>query len=344
MISVRGATTVEANAKHEILQSTRELLEEMLKANGLEPGMILSVFFTATRDLDQAYPAVAAREIGIVQAGLMCFQEMYVEGSLAKCIRADIFADCEKSQDQVAHVYLRQASGLRPDLSRRYFAVAIDGPSGVGKSTLAREIAKELSCIYVDTGAMYRACALHCIRRGASMSDEKEIARLASGARISIKYKGGEQRVFLGDEDVTDLLRSHEVSDGSSKVAAVSSVREKMVEIQREIGAGADVVMDGRDIATKVLPWAQVKIYLDASICARAFRRAEELSQKGIETSISEVSRVLEERDFRDKNRKDSPLVKSAGAFVIDTSDMTLQMVKEKALKIIEGVKAEKGL
>jgi len=183
MTAIRGAITVDDNNRGEILASAKTLLMELIKSNALQIRSIISIIFTATRDLDQAYPAAAARELGITEAGLMCVQEMYVEGSLPKCLRVMILADTDAPQNAARHIYLREAVRLRPEYSR-FFAVAIDGPAGVGKGTLAKRLAEALNFTYVDTGAMYRAAAYHCMNAGVSPDDVNRVETVLSDMDI----------------------------------------------------------------------------------------------------------------------------------------------------------------
>ena len=184
------------------------------------------------------------------------------------------------------------------------YNIAIDGPAGAGKSTIARRVAKELAFVYVDTGAMYRAMALYLIRSGAGKEDGKEFGRLCQGADISIEYREGEQTVILNGENVTPFLRTEEVGNMASVSSADPKVREKLLDLQRKLPASMSVVMDGRDIGTTILPDADVKIYLTASSQKRAERRYKELTEKGIACCLDEIRRDIEERDRRDMNRR----------------------------------------
>lgn len=213
--------------------------------------------------------------------------------------------------------------------------IAIDGPAGAGKSTIARRVAKELSYIYVDTGAMYRAMALYLHRLGISAEDTEKIAESCSGAEISIEYIDGEQVVLLGGENVNPLLRTREVSEMASKSSAVPQVRTRLVQLQQELGKKQNVVMDGRDIGTVVLPDAQVKIYLTASVDVRARRRWLELKEKGEDPVLEEIAREIEERDNRDMTREVSPLRIADDAVLVDSSAMTIEEVAEYILKIV---------
>lgn len=217
-------------------------------------------------------------------------------------------------------------------------AVAIDGPSGAGKSTVARILAKELGFVYVDTGAMYRSVALYGLMNGCDLTDKDAVERIITKIKIELKLSGGMQRIFLNGEDVTDRIRTQEVADGSSKVAVIEKVRKEMTEIQRSIAKDNDVVMDGRDIGTYVLPDAQVKIYMDASVSTRALRRQTELCEKGIKADLDVICREIEERDYRDKSREHSPLCMAEDAVLLDTSEMT---AIEAAYKIMEIIKVK---
>lgn len=213
--------------------------------------------------------------------------------------------------------------------------IAIDGPAGAGKSTIAKMVAKKLSFIYVDTGAMYRAMALYLYRQGISADDPEKIAAACGGAGISIEYRDGEQVVLLGDENVNPYLRTEEVSAMASKSSAVPQVRVRLVQLQQELAASQNVVMDGRDIGTVVLPDAQVKIYLTASVEVRARRRFLELQEKGEPAVFETIAAEIAERDHRDMTREVSPLKLADDAVLVDTSDMTIEEVTERILTIV---------
>ena len=214
------------------------------------------------------------------------------------------------------------------------YNIAIDGPAGAGKSTIARRVAKELAFVYVDTGAMYRAMALYLIRSGAGKEDGKEFGILCQGADISIEYRDGEQTVILNGENVTPLLRTEEVGNMASVSSADPKVREKLLDLQRKLASSMSVVMDGRDIGTTILPDADVKIYLTASSRKRAERRYKELTEKGISCCLDVIRRDIEERDRRDMNREISPLRQAEDAVLVDSSDMTIEEVTERILQI----------
>ena len=214
--------------------------------------------------------------------------------------------------------------------------IAIDGPAGAGKSTIAKKVAKQLSFIYVDTGAMYRAMALYLHRNGISADDTEKIAAVCGGAEISIEHRDGEQVVLLGGENVNPFLRTEEVSAMASKSSAVPQVRTRLVQLQQELAAVQNVVMDGRDIGTVVLPDAQVKIYLTASVEVRARRRFLELQEKGEPAVFETIAADIAERDHRDMTREVSPLKQADDAVLVDTSDMTIDEVTERILEIVK--------
>ncbi len=212
----------------------------------------------------------------------------------------------------------------------RVFSIAIDGPAGAGKSTVAKALAKRLNARYLDTGAMYRAVGLYFLRRGLT-EDAAQVARLASDMDISVKFEGDVQRMLLDGEDVTQAIRTPEASMAASRVSAVPEVRARLVRLQQETARGIAMVMDGRDIGTKVLPDAQLKIYLTASCEARALRRYVELRGRGESPAYHEVLDDIVERDYNDSHRAASPLCRAADAKLLDTSAMTLEQVLDAA-------------
>ena len=212
--------------------------------------------------------------------------------------------------------------------------IAIDGPAGAGKSTIARKVAKKLSFIYVDTGAMYRAMAYYLLKNHVSGENSKEIEEKCQDAEISICYENGEQQVLLGEENVTSYLRSEEVGKMASVSSANGKVREKLLSLQRNLAAQNDVVMDGRDIGTTILPGADVKIYLTASADTRAQRRYQELTQKGESCDLEEIKRDIIARDERDMNREVSPLKQAEDAVLVDSSHMGIEEVTEEIIRI----------
>ena len=207
------------------------------------------------------------------------------------------------------------------------YNIAIDGPAGAGKSTIAKEVARRLGFVYVDTGAMYRTMALHFIRSGIDPKDEQAVAASCRDVDVSLRYENGVQQVLLGGENVTGLIRTEEVGNMASATSVYKPVREKLVQLQQALARRENVVMDGRDIGTCVLPDAPAKIYLTASSAVRAGRRYKELVEKGMECDLAEIERDIIDRDYRDMNRENSPLRQAEDAVLVDSSCMTVEQV-----------------
>ncbi len=214
------------------------------------------------------------------------------------------------------------------------YNIAIDGPAGAGKSTIAKMVAKKMNLIYVDTGAMYRAMALFMLRNGISPDDVEGISEKCKEADISIEYEEGVQVVYLNGENVNAFLRTEEVGNMASKTSVQPAVRKKLVELQQALAARKDCIMDGRDIGTCVLPGADVKVYLTASSYVRAKRRYDELIAKGEDCDLEQIRLDIEERDYRDMNREHSPLRQAEDAILVDSSDMTIEEVAEKIMSL----------
>lgn len=205
--------------------------------------------------------------------------------------------------------------------------VAIDGPAGAGKSTIAKAVAAKKGYIYIDTGAMYRAMALYFIKAGIKPDDEEAIAKSVEDIVVKIEYVDGAQHVILNGEDVTGMIRTEEVGNMASATSVYAPVRTKLVSLQQELAKTTDVIMDGRDIGTVVLPNADVKIFLTASVECRANRRYKELIEKGKEADYDKIAKDIEERDYRDSHREISPLKQAEDAILVDSSDMTIDEV-----------------
>ena len=216
------------------------------------------------------------------------------------------------------------------------YSVAIDGPAGAGKSTIAKKVAKEKDFIYIDTGAMFRAMAVYFLRCGIAADDHEKISEAVKDVNVTISYVNGEQQVFLNGENVTGQLRTEEVGNMASASSVNGDVRKKLLELQRKLAATANVVMDGRDIGTVVLPNADVKVYLTASVEVRAQRRYKELIEKGLSADLEQITKDIEERDYRDMNRDIAPLRQAEDAVLVDSSYMTIDESVQAILDLIK--------
>lgn len=214
------------------------------------------------------------------------------------------------------------------------FNIAIDGPAGAGKSTIARRTAQELSFIYVDTGALYRALAVFLVDEGVSPEDTEKVGEAVKSVKVSIAYEDGEQQVLVNGKNVTDRLRAESVGNMASTISAIPAVRAALLDLQRDLAKAHDVLMDGRDIGTNVLPDAELKIYLTASVETRAERRYRDLQEKGVEKPLSEIRKEIEERDHRDMTRAIAPLKQAEDAVYLDTSHMNIDEVVEAIRKL----------
>ena len=212
--------------------------------------------------------------------------------------------------------------------------IAIDGPAGAGKSTIAKRLAKKLGFIYVDTGAMYRAMAYYFLQHNIDAKDENAIAAACPDVDVTITYENGEQQVLLNGENVNGVIRNEEVGNMASSTSVYPVVRKKLVELQRQLAKSADVIMDGRDIGTCVLPDAQVKIYLTASSAKRAKRRYDELTEKGVSCDLAEIEKDIIDRDYRDMHRETSPLRQAEDAVLVDSSEMNIDEVVDAIYQV----------
>ncbi|MCH5212311.1 MAG: (d)CMP kinase [Oscillospiraceae bacterium] len=238
-----------------------------------------------------------------------------------------VHINTDKSNSELHHVYLRGAKVLRPDIgSKGKISVAIDGPAGAGKSSVAKKLAERLGYIYIDTGAMYRTVGVYGIEKGIDIANEKD--RLISeldNIKIEINYENGIQRMYLNGSDVTGRIRENDASMAASAVAVIPEIRERLVAMQQEMAKTGGVIMDGRDIGTKVLPNAELKIYLTASVENRAMRRYKEYVEKGEECDFEAIKADVIKRDYNDTHRAASPLVQADDAILVDTSDMNFE-------------------
>ena len=214
--------------------------------------------------------------------------------------------------------------------------IAIDGPAGAGKSTIAKLVAKEMGIVYVDTGAMYRSMALACLRDQIDVTDEAAVSERTGKTNIEIRYEEGSQRIFLDGEDVSEAIREEEVGKAASTVARYAPVRERLVDLQRELAKKQDVIMDGRDIGTVVLPDASLKIFLTAGAHERALRRYRELTEKGESCNIVEIEKDIIARDEQDMNRTVSPLKQAVDAVLIDSSRMSIDQVVAQIMELAD--------
>ncbi|MDE7085022.1 MAG: (d)CMP kinase, partial [Clostridia bacterium] len=323
MKAIRGATTVAQDTPEQIRESVKELLNGIVQANGLNTDRIICIMFSSTADLKSYYPAKAAREAGFSNCALYSSLEPEIDGSLKNCIRVMLLAESDK---QPEHVYLNGAKNLRKDVTSIY-NIAVDGPAGSGKSTVCKLVAKKLGILYLDTGAMYRAIAYKCVKDRKDYGDKDVVKHIINKLDLKVEYKNGRQVTLLDGEDVSELIRTPQVSMLASYVSAYSFVRTKMVALQREIAQKNSCILDGRDIGTNVLPHCKFKFYLNASPEVRAKRRFDEDKAKGVPQSYEQVLRDINERDFQDKNRAVAPLLKAKDAIEIDTSNMTIDEV-----------------
>ena len=332
MVVIRGATTITQDTPDEIRGAVKELLEQIEMRNAVTRDEMVSIVFSSTSDIHSYYPAKAAREAGFECASLFSAQEPDIEGGMKLCIRVMLFVEKNLTP---RHVYLRGAKVLRKDLAEK-INVAIDGPAGSGKSTLAKALARDYKILYLDTGAMYRACALKALEAKIDLSNEAEVEDLFRALSLEVKYEDGMQKTILDGKDVSEAIRAPEVSMASSTVSRHPFVRLKMAEKQREIASKMSCVVDGRDIGTFVLPTADFKFFLTANPDVRAERRKKELEAKGYQVDFEELKEAIIARDTQDMNREIAPLKQADDAILIDTSDMTIEEVLAAIKKKIQ--------
>ncbi len=214
--------------------------------------------------------------------------------------------------------------------------IALDGPAGAGKSTIAKKVAEQLKFVYIDTGAMYRTLALACIKNNIDISDEDKVSETAENADLDIRYIDGVQHMMLDDEDVSTQIRTEQVSKAASDTSKYKRVRDRLVKLQQELAEKYNVVMDGRDIGTVVLPNADLKIFMTASVEVRALRRFNEYTEKGIECDLPSIKKDIEQRDYNDSHRANSPLQMAEDAVELDTTDMGIEQVTAEVIRLFE--------
>ncbi|MCM1545579.1 MAG: (d)CMP kinase [Clostridiales bacterium] len=332
MKAIRGATTVNSDQPNLIKQAVKELLNSIMRANSLGAEQLICIMFSNTADIRSYYPAKAAREAGFSSCALYSSLEPEIDGALEKCIRVMVLADTDARPE---HVYLNGAKNLRSDITS-VLNIAVDGPAGSGKSTVCKLVAKRLGILYLDTGAMYRAIAYKCVKDKKDYGDKDVVKHLINKLDLKVEYSGGGQMTLLDGEDVSELIRTPQVSMLASYISAYSFVRTKMVSLQREIAKSNSCILDGRDIGTNVLPDCRFKFYLNASPEVRAKRRFDEDKSMGIACDYNQVLKDINERDFQDKNRAVAPLKKASDALEIDTSYMTIDEVVEEMISKIQ--------
>ena len=332
MTIIRGATTIKNDCKEEISVAVKELLDEVFSANGLRKEEVKGFLFSLTTDIHSYHPAKAARECGYDFAPLFAAIEPEIQGGLPLCIRLMLFTETDKA---VHHVYQKGAKVLRKDISE-ILNIALDGPAGSGKSTIAKIIAKDYNILYLDTGAMYRACGLKALRQGISPKDGKAVEAMLPSLNLKVEYRDGKQRTILDGEDVSSAIRENAVSMAASDISAHACVREKMVEMQREIAKGMSCVLDGRDIGSVVLPDAKYKFFITADSRVRAQRRFEELSARGEKVDFEKLHAEIVARDKQDSEREFAPLICAKDAVVVDTSSLSVEEVVAKIKRRIQ--------
>ena len=321
MTIIRGATTIACDSKEEISVAVKELLSEIFTANTLRKEEVKGFLFSLTSDIHSYHPAKAARECGYDFAPLFAA----VEPDIKLCIRLMLFTDLVEER-AVKHIYQRGAKVLRKDISE-ILNIALDGPAGSGKSTVAKTLAKDYNILYLDTGAMYRACGLKALRMGVDPKDGAGVEKILHLMDVKVEYRDGKQHTILDGEDVSLAIRENRVSMAASDISAHPCIRVKMVEMQRQIAKSMSCVLDGRDIGSKVLPDAKFKFYITADSKVRAMRRYKELVEAGKTVDFETLHQEIVMRDKQDSEREHSPLVCAEDAVVVDTSEMSIEQV-----------------
>ena len=331
---IRGATTIAKDSVEEIKSAVAEMMGELFAKNALLKDEVSGFLFSLTTDIHSYHPAKAARECGYDFAPLFACIEPEITGQLPLCIRVAVFTERQAGQT-VQHVYLKGAKALRTDISE-IFNIALDGPAGSGKSTIAKALAKDYNILYLDTGAMYRACGLKALRLGISPQDAEAVEKMLPTLDVKVEYVDGAQRTILDGEDVSLAIRENSVSMAASHISAHAAVREKMVELQRKIASQMSCVLDGRDIGTVVLPKAKYKFFITADSRVRAQRRHDELLSRGQSVDFDKLHAEILQRDKQDSERKAAPLKAADDAVIVDTSSLTIEQVIAKIKAVIQ--------
>ncbi len=334
MTIIRGATTIVQDNKTEISASVKELLDEVFAVNVLQKEEVKCFIFSLTTDIHSYHPAKAARESGYDFAPLFAAIEPEIDGGLKLCIRLMLLTELADNR-AAKHIYQKGAKILRKDISEK-LNIALDGPAGSGKSTVAKVLAKDYNILYLDTGAMYRACGLKALRLGIDTKDGAAVAKMLPSLDVKVEYKDGKQHTLLDGEDVSSAIRENAVSMAASNVSAHPAVRIKMVEMQREIAGSMSCVLDGRDIGSTVLPNAKFKFFVTADSAVRAERRYKELQARGENVDFEKLHEEIKARDKQDSEREFSPLKCADDAIVVDTSAMDIDEVVATIKKHIQ--------
>ena len=340
---IRGATTALVNTKDEIFSVTTEMVQEMIDSNNVNCEDIVDFIFTVTPDLTAAFPAAAVRKMGITDVPLLDMAAPDIDNALKMCIRVLMHINTDKTNGELKHAYLRGAKVLRPDLIKtKRISVAIDGPAGAGKSSVAKKVAKDMGYVYIDTGAMYRTVAVWAIENGVDYANDKNaLINNLDKIKIDIVYEDDMQKMFLNGRDVSTRIRENDASMGASAVATIPEVRVHLVDMQQKMATKGGVIMDGRDIGTHVLPNAELKIYLTASVEERARRRYTEYIEKGIECDLEAIKEDVIARDKNDMNRKASPLRQAEDAILVDTTDKNFDEAVATIKELIRNTEAK---
>lgn len=331
LISIRGAVTANNNKKS-IAQAASKLVDRLYFKNGICDDDVVNIIVSVTPSLTAASAARAIRESGH-DVPIMSCVEPSVYGMLTKVVRVMITA---YSENPARHIYLNSARELRPDITAHY-AIALDGPSGAGKSTVAKLIAAKLGLTYLDTGALYRALGLECLKHGVDTANAAAVEKCLESAVVTIEYRDGNQCVLLNGDDVSGRIRTPEVSMAASAVSAIPYVRQKLLDLQRDMAKRCSVILDGRDIGTVVLPDAEFKFFLTASAEIRAKRRYDELIAKGQNVTFENVYNDVVTRDKNDSSRAVAPLKQAFDAIAVDSDDMTAEQVSDFIIGYVKG-------